>query len=131
MRSALGPLRCVSLQFAELCFEIVPALAGVPVSQQRGLRVYWCVESEVFFVVVLQVLPGSTEPAVLREALRASLPQAPPAEQQPVRFPAMLHTTVGRLLAPPRRPDSPGHPGMVCCGCGGRARHNRQSHCAA
>lgn len=59
-----------------------------------------------------QVLPGSTEPAVLREALRASLPQAPPAEQQPVRFPAMLHTTVGRLLAPPRRPDSPGHPGM-------------------
>lgn len=60
-----------------------------------------------------QVLPGSTEPAVLRDALHASLPQAPPSDQQPVQYPAMLYTTVGRLLSPPRRPDSPGHPGMV------------------
>jgi hypothetical protein len=54
----------------------------------------------------LQVLPGSQEVATLRAALQAALPRAPPPEQQHVRSPAMLYTTVARLLAPARRPDS-------------------------
>lgn len=65
----------------------------------------------------LQVLPGSTEPAVLRSALQTSLPHAPPLEEQPVQYPAMLYTTVGRLLSPPRRPDADGMPGMVSEDC--------------
>ncbi len=51
-----------------------------------------------------QVLPGGGEPAVLRQALAAALPGAPPKEGQMVREPAILHTTVARLLAPLKSP---------------------------
>jgi hypothetical protein len=81
--------------------------------QQQPTNIWAGMHSVVMLCCVLQVLPGSTEPAVLRDALHASLPQAPPADQQPVQFPAMLYTTVGRVLSPPRKPDHPGQPGMV------------------
>lgn len=52
----------------------------------------------------MQVLPGSGEPEEIRASLRHALPNAPPPAQQAVREPAMLHTTVARLLSPARRP---------------------------
>ncbi len=41
------------------------------------------------------------EPALLRQALAEALPDAPPKEAQMVREPAMLHTTLARLLRAP------------------------------
>ncbi|GBG00104.1 hypothetical protein Rsub_12845 [Raphidocelis subcapitata] len=55
-------------------------------------------------VACWQVLPGSGEPEDIRASLRHALPHAPPPAQQAVREPAMLHTTVARLLSPARRP---------------------------
>ncbi|KXZ47400.1 hypothetical protein GPECTOR_35g838 [Gonium pectorale] len=52
-------------------------------------------------VACWQVLPDGGEPALLRAALGAALPNAPPREAQMVKEPAMLHTTVARLLLPP------------------------------
>ncbi|EFJ51029.1 hypothetical protein VOLCADRAFT_88255 [Volvox carteri f. nagariensis] len=54
-------------------------------------------------VACWQVLPEGGEPALLRAALGAALPNAPPREAQMVKEPAMLHTTVARLLKPPPR----------------------------
>jgi len=48
----------------------------------------------------LQVLPGSGEPADLRAAIAAALPQAPKPEQQVIKDGAILHMTLARLLAP-------------------------------
>lgn len=56
-----------------------------------------------------QVLPGSGEPAALRQALRTALPHAPPPQDQAVTQPAMLHTTVARLLAPALHAAPPAH----------------------
>ncbi len=52
-------------------------------------------------VACWQVLPTGGEPALLREALGRALPNAPPREAQMVKEPAMLHTTIARLLQPP------------------------------
>jgi hypothetical protein len=41
------------------------------------------------------------EPVTLRKALAAALPNAPPTSAQMVKEPAMLHTTLARLLQPP------------------------------
>jgi hypothetical protein len=60
------------------------------------------------------VLPWSTEVAELLAALQAALPHAPPPDQQHVHYPAMLYTTVARLLAPARRPDTSWATGEVC-----------------
>lgn len=48
-----------------------------------------------------QALETGSEPALLREALGKALPDAPPKEAQMVKEPAMLHTTLARLLQPP------------------------------
>jgi hypothetical protein len=56
-------------------------------------------------VACWQVLPTGGEPAVLRQALGAALPNAPPKEGQMVREPAILHTTVARLLSPLKSPS--------------------------
>ena len=37
----------------------------------------------------------------MRRALQAALPRAPPAEAQTVHEPALLHTTLARLVQPP------------------------------
>lgn len=37
----------------------------------------------------------------LRAALRSALPNAPPHDAQMVKEPALLHTTLARLLRPP------------------------------
>jgi hypothetical protein len=55
-------------------------------------------------VATWQVLASGGEPAVLRQALGAALPNAPPKEGQMVTQPAILHTTVARLLAPLKSP---------------------------
>eukprot|EP00879_Flechtneria_rotunda_P021896 GHRR01023091.1.p1 GENE.GHRR01023091.1~~GHRR01023091.1.p1 ORF type:complete len:367 (+),score=82.02 GHRR01023091.1:3052-4152(+) len=55
-------------------------------------------------VACWQVLPGSGEPAILRDRLRAALPRAPPLDKQVIQELAILHTTVGRVLAPTKRP---------------------------
>ncbi|KAG2453742.1 hypothetical protein HYH02_001953 [Chlamydomonas schloesseri] len=52
-------------------------------------------------VACWQVLPIGGEPALLRAALGVALPNAPPREAQMVKEPAMLHTTIARLLRPP------------------------------
>lgn len=57
-------------------------------------------------------IPG-TEPAVLRSALASALPDAPGPEAQMVREPAMLHTTLARLLAPPQGAGGAGAGGGV------------------
>ena len=51
----------------------------------------------------------------MRRALQAALPRAPPPEAQTVREPALLHTTLARLVQPPA-PGSGQLPG------GGRGR---------
>ncbi|PNH05211.1 hypothetical protein TSOC_008567 [Tetrabaena socialis] len=56
-------------------------------------------------VACWQVLPEGGEPALLRAALGAALPNAPPREAQMVKEPAMLHTTIARLLQPPPSQD--------------------------
>jgi hypothetical protein len=57
------------------------------------------------------VQSGSGEPEELRARLRAALPRAPPPGAQAVRDPSVLHTTIARLLAPPRRPSARGSGG--------------------
>jgi hypothetical protein len=52
----------------------------------------------------LQVLPGSSEPADVRAALKKALPVAPAAAKQVVLDPSLLHITVARLLAPANPP---------------------------
>ena len=52
-------------------------------------------------VACWQVLAGGSEPAELRSALGLALPRAPGIEGQMVKEPAMLHTTIARLLLPP------------------------------
>lgn len=47
-----------------------------------------------------QVLEGGGEPALLRKALAQALPNAPGPAGQMVKEPAMLHTTIARLLQP-------------------------------
>lgn len=56
-------------------------------------------------VACWQVLPEGGEPALLRAALSKALPDAPPKDAQMVKEPAMLHTTLARLLQP-RLPDA-------------------------
>ncbi len=50
------------------------------------------------------MLPSSGEPEELRASLRHALPRAPAPSKQAIQEPAMLHTTIARLLAPARRP---------------------------
>ncbi|KAF5829141.1 hypothetical protein DUNSADRAFT_16501 [Dunaliella salina] len=59
------------------------------------------VTSSGVVVACWQATLAGTEPAQLREALRRALPDAPPAEAQMVKEPAILHTTIARLLQPP------------------------------
>uniref|UniRef100_A0A7S0V870 Uncharacterized protein n=1 Tax=Polytomella parva TaxID=51329 RepID=A0A7S0V870_9CHLO len=47
-----------------------------------------------------QVLHSGGEPAEIRRALTAALPAAPPPEQQMIRNPVILHTTLARFLLP-------------------------------
>ena len=58
-----------------------------------------------------QVLPIGGEPALLRAALGVALPNAPPREAQMVKEPAMLHTTIARLLRPPAAASASGGSG--------------------
>lgn len=55
-------------------------------------------------VACWQALPGGSEPADLRKAVGRALITAPGIEGQMVKEPAMLHTTVARLLQPPGSP---------------------------
>lgn len=57
-------------------------------------------------VACWQALPGGSEPADLRKAVGRALITAPGIEGQMVKEPAMLHTTVARLLQPPDSPTS-------------------------
>eukprot|EP00884_Botryococcus_braunii_P018259 jgi/Botrbrau1/5116/Bobra.0128s0024.1 len=48
-----------------------------------------------------QVLSG-TDPLAIRRVLRNTLPRAPPPEKQAIQQPAILHTTLARLLHGPK-----------------------------
>ncbi|WIA31868.1 hypothetical protein OEZ86_002733 [Tetradesmus obliquus] len=64
-------------------------------------------------VACWQVLPGSSEPAGLRSALKDALPAAPAPAQQVVLQPSLLHITVARLLAPAKLPTHGGSQATV------------------
>ncbi|KAG2493462.1 hypothetical protein HYH03_008279 [Edaphochlamys debaryana] len=77
-------------------------------------------------VACWQVLPGGGEPALLRAALGEALPNAPPKEAQMVKEPAMLHTTIARLLQPPTAKGAAGAAAGSKAGDSGAAGGGRE-----
>lgn len=64
-------------------------------------------------VACWQALPGGSEPADLRAAVGRALIHAPGIDGQMVKEPAMLHTTVARLLQPPSSTTGGGGAGQA------------------
>lgn len=54
-----------------------------------------------FSITVIPISRPGSEPVQLREALQRALPRSPPHDAQMVKEPAILHTTIARLLLPP------------------------------
>jgi len=71
------------------------SMCGLQVALERVV-----VSSAGVVMAAWQVMAGP-EPASIRAALLAALPNAPPPGQQTVREPDILHTTLARLLAVP------------------------------
>lgn len=97
------PDKCLMLHKHYLsCFSsgkwpsLVESTAAAPPIQAQTYATSHC---PAYPLGPVQVLPDGGEPAELREALRQALPHAP--KQQMVHEPAILHTTIARVLAMP------------------------------